>query len=149
MDFNDNKALSIGLIIKVPTQRSFTENPTARAGNNQQPVVPQEGTYSEHIVQPKENLNILAKKYGTTIDEIKRINNLNSINLSIGQVLKMPKIASPFETAPSNIPSKAETVPATAGTNTPATQPASKSQAPVNNPPTTQSGTCKPCPGSR
>jgi len=33
---------------------------------------------------------MLAKKYSTTVEEIKKINNLKTINLSIGQVLKMP-----------------------------------------------------------
>ncbi|WP_432711970.1 LysM peptidoglycan-binding domain-containing protein [Pedobacter sp.] len=96
MLFNDNKFLSIGAVIKVPTQRAFNEGPASpiKAGPGQTPVNQQE-SYTEHIVQKKENLNLLAKKYGTSIDEIKRINNLNSINLSIGQVLKMPVIASP------------------------------------------------------
>jgi len=96
MLFNDNKFLHIGTIIKVPTQRSFSEIiPSARNNKIQQPVVTQEKTFTEHVVQKKENLNILAKKYGTTVEEIKTINNLNSINLSIGQVLRMPVIASP------------------------------------------------------
>src|SRR5690606_36453333 len=29
-------------------------------------------------------------KYGTSVDEIKKASNINSINLSIGQVLKIP-----------------------------------------------------------
>jgi peptidoglycan endopeptidase LytF len=33
---------------------------------------------------------MLAEKYGTTVNEIKRINNLSSINLQIGQVLRIP-----------------------------------------------------------
>ncbi|MEJ5963259.1 LysM peptidoglycan-binding domain-containing protein [Pedobacter immunditicola] len=115
MVYNDNKFLHIGVIIKVPTQRSFTEIPSGSGINTQQPGVPQEESYTEHIVQKKENLNILAKKYGTTIDEIKRINKLNSINLSIGQVLKMPVIASPVEATTVNVPAivRKDTVPAT------------------------------------
>ncbi len=96
MTYNDNKYLQIGVIIKVPTQRAFTENVASTAGMRYpQSANSQEPTFSEHVVQKKENLNMLAKKYGTTIEEIKSINNLSSINLSIGQVLKMPIIASP------------------------------------------------------
>ncbi|MET3113282.1 peptidoglycan endopeptidase LytF [Pedobacter sp. CG_S7] len=96
MLFNDNKFLNIGTIIKVPTQRSFTEIiPPARNNQIQQPAITKEKTFTEHVVQKKENLNALAKKYGTTVEEIKKINNLNSINLNIGQLLKMPVIKSP------------------------------------------------------
>ena len=32
----------------------------------------------------------IARTYNTTVDELKKINNLTSNNLSIGQVLKLP-----------------------------------------------------------
>jgi len=89
MTYNENKYMQLGVIIKVPTAIPFTANPasgTASVTNNS----PDNTSYIEHVVQKKENLNFLAGKYGTTVNEIKRINNLNSINLSIGQVLKMP-----------------------------------------------------------
>ncbi|WP_448635269.1 LysM peptidoglycan-binding domain-containing protein [Pedobacter panaciterrae] len=38
---------------------------------------------------------MLAEKYGTTVNEIKRVNNLRSINLQIGQILKIPATKSP------------------------------------------------------
>ena len=130
IQYNDNKFLQIGVIIKVPTQRSFMENPSTAGINNQRQGVRQEESYTEHTVQKKENLNALAKKYGTTIDEIKRINNLTSINLSIGQVLKMPVIASPLENTTAPIPAAPKnTVPATIS-NTPV-----KPATPVQNPP--------------
>lgn len=130
MQYNDNKFLHIGIIIKVPTQRAFTENSSSSGITTQQRGVQQEETYTEHIVQKKENLNALAKKYGTTVDEIKRINNLSSINLNIGQVLKMPVIASPVENTAANIPAKRkDTVPATIA-NTPV-RPATPVQTPT------------------
>ncbi|PST83292.1 peptidoglycan-binding protein [Pedobacter yulinensis] len=107
MSFNKNKFLSIGVIIKVPTQIDFTSaqptNPQyqteqrAQAAQQQkeaaqaQPAqsVPETGLV-EHVVQRKENLNLLAQRYGTTVNEIKRVNNLRTINLSIGQVLRIP-----------------------------------------------------------
>lgn len=99
MTFNDNKFLQIGVIIKVPTNIPFTgpaaeKNPVNAAHKN---VIPKknentdpDGIFIEHTVQKKENLGMLAKKYSTTVEEIKKINNLKTINLSIGQVLKMP-----------------------------------------------------------
>ncbi len=40
-----------------------------------------------HKVKSGENLYTIAKKYGVSVDKIKSANNLNSIRLSIGQVL--------------------------------------------------------------
>lgn len=43
-----------------------------------------------YIVQSGDSLYSIAKKYNTTIDELKRVNNLNSNLLSIGQTLLIP-----------------------------------------------------------
>ncbi|MBB5439366.1 LysM repeat protein [Pedobacter sp. AK017] len=96
MTYNDSKFLQIGVIVKVPTNVPFnsTVTPPGKTGKAQvttpAAAVATEGGLTEHIVQKKENLNMLAEKYGTTVNEIKRVNNLNSINLQIGQVLKIP-----------------------------------------------------------
>ena len=82
MSFNDNKLLQIGTIIKVPTEIPFvTPAPIAQPSTD----------FIEYTIKAKDNLNLLANKYGTTVDDIKKLNNLNSINLQIGQVLKIPK----------------------------------------------------------
>ncbi|MDQ7949964.1 MAG: LysM peptidoglycan-binding domain-containing protein [Pedobacter sp.] len=78
--FNDNKPLHVGVIIKVPTAIPFISEPSAAATA---------GTF-DYSIKAKDNLNMLAERYGTTVNEIKRINGLNSINLQIGQVLKIP-----------------------------------------------------------
>lgn len=117
MTFNDNKYLQIGVIIKVPTNIPFNENPTATASTKETttPAVtgtPTEGNLIEHAVQKKENLNMLAEKYGTTVNEIKRVNNLRSINLQIGQVLKIPATKSPDGTPLATVdPEKINTPP--------------------------------------
>lgn len=43
-----------------------------------------------YIVKKGDSLYSIANKYNTTVDELKRINNLTSNILSIGQVLKLP-----------------------------------------------------------
>ena len=48
---------------------------------------PQEGTY---IVKSGDSLYKIASKYATTVNELKALNNLNTNNLQIGQVLKVP-----------------------------------------------------------
>lgn len=83
MEFNDNQLLQIGIVIKVPTQIPFD------VGKN--PLIDKKYTAAfEYTIIAKDNLNMLAEKYGTTIDELKRINNLTSINLQIGQIIQIP-----------------------------------------------------------
>ncbi len=43
-----------------------------------------------YIVKKGDNLYSIANKYNTSVDNIKKINNLKTNNLSIGQVLKIP-----------------------------------------------------------
>lgn len=90
MAFNDSKFLQIGVIIKVPTNQPFTINPVPGKAIKAPASTTGPAELIEHSVQKKENLNKLAEKYGTTVDEIKRLNNLNSANLRIGQLLKIP-----------------------------------------------------------
>lgn len=59
-----NNLLSIGQIIKLPTQENNT-----------------------YIVKSGDNLYSIANKYNTTVDEIKKKNNLTSNLLTIGQIL--------------------------------------------------------------
>ncbi len=101
MAYNDNKYLQIGVLIKVPTEIPFNEsrrsNPkkevTATVPNNSNTDNSNAGSENaaiiEHAVQRKENLNMLAEKYGTTVADIKQLNSLRTINLRIGQVLKI------------------------------------------------------------
>lgn len=44
----------------------------------------------EYIVRSGDTLWLLAKRYGTTVDAIKRLNGLTSDLLNIGQILKIP-----------------------------------------------------------
>ena len=46
--------------------------------------------YITYTVKKGDNLYDIAKKYNTSVDNIKRLNNLSSNLLSIGQILKIP-----------------------------------------------------------
>ena len=66
--------LTIGKELIIPTQTGT--NPS---------------TYFIYTVQKNDSLYSIAKKYDTTVNELIKINNLNSNNLSIGQNLKIPE----------------------------------------------------------
>lgn len=85
--FNENKFLQVGVIIKVPTEIPFTAPIAATTATST------DAALVEYTIKAKDNLNMLAERYGTTVNEIKRVNNLNTINLRIGQVLKIPNNA--------------------------------------------------------
>ena len=63
--------LSIGQTLKIPSTTS---------SNN----------YINYTVKSGDSLWNIARKYNTTVDAIKSLNNLTSDNLSIGQTLRIP-----------------------------------------------------------
>ena len=62
--------LMIGQVLRIPTN----------AGTN----------YINYTVAAGDTLYLIARRYNTTVDEIKNFNNLTSNNLNIGQVLRIP-----------------------------------------------------------
>lgn len=72
--------LQIGQVLTIPT--GITTPPT--------PTPPSTDNYINYTVKSGDSLWLIANKYNTTVDAIKRLNNLTSNNLSIGQVLKVP-----------------------------------------------------------
>ncbi len=84
MDYNGGKALKIGTVLKVPTDRSFnvTADQDIVAATNESGII-------EYKVGPKETLLYLASHFNTTIDAIRKLNNITGSLLSIGQVLKI------------------------------------------------------------
>lgn len=67
-----SNTLQIGEVLRIPTKEIYEEK---------------ENIY---IVKKGDSLYSIANKYNTTVEELKRINNLTSNILSIGQVLKLP-----------------------------------------------------------
>jgi len=74
-----------------PPPATVTENvPEPQRVEEARPVIaPTDSVLIEmfHIVQPKETLYKISKKYGVTVDSLKAINKLDSNNISVGQRL--------------------------------------------------------------
>ena len=75
----ESNILSIGQILKLPNDTNTSSTKTYK-------VVSGDSLYS------------IAKKYNTTVDKIKSLNNLESNTLSIGQILKLPSNTSSTKT---------------------------------------------------
>lgn len=78
------------------------ENPSAQEIHST-PAVPNrlsaQEDYQEVVVKRGDALDKIARQFGVPVKEIKRINQLTSDKLSVGQLLIVPKTSSP-ETAP-------------------------------------------------
>jgi peptidoglycan endopeptidase LytF len=133
MSYNSNKYLQLDVIIKVPTQRDFNEITTAAATTSNVPAISNNPDVVEvsYTVKAKDNLNRIAGKYGTSVNEIKQLNNLSSFNLHIGQVLRIPakqgmlsaEESSVSTTASAPTPATTSVIPPTQTVKTPATSP--------------------------
>lgn len=77
--------LSIGQNLKIRVMEEVIEE---CFGPDYNP--PNTVTYGVYTVKSGDSLYVIAKKYNTTVDELKKINNLSSNSLSIGQQLKVP-----------------------------------------------------------
>lgn len=63
--------LSVGQVLKIPSEKIISK--------------------SVYTVKSGDSLYKIAQNYNTTVDEIKRLNNLSTNLLSVGQVLKLPE----------------------------------------------------------
>ena len=69
----ESNVLKINQILKIPTSTTSIDT-----------------KYNNYIVEKGDSLYSIAKKFNTTVNDIKNLNKLTSNNLSIGQTLKIP-----------------------------------------------------------
>ena len=111
-NYNNNVGLQIGTIIKVPTDIPFSQAATTKS-----PSI-SATSFFDYTVAAKDNLNLIAEKFATTVVEIKKLNNLTGNNLQVGQILKVPFTKTGNTTPTSTVVTKqTETPPPTVAAN--------------------------------
>jgi LysM repeat protein len=124
--FNSNAPLKIGGIIKVPTDRPFLESskpaPVQQPAKpvNTPPAAPQPQAVKadtqpsqspvnaglaaqQYKVSAGETLYAIAKRFGTTVEELTKLNNLTNTTVTPGQIIQVkpsspePAVAAPVD----------------------------------------------------
>lgn len=89
IQFNSNRTLQIGTILRVPTDRAYNA-PQTQASYENAGTTPSKLSVIDYKVGPREYLVAIARKFNTTVEDIKALNNLTNNNLAIGQIIKVP-----------------------------------------------------------
>lgn len=99
---NDSKTvLKLGETIRIPVKSSAREDLN-------------KSEWGEHVVSKGETLNKIATRYGTTVVNLKKLNNMKGDQLRLGQKIKVPALPKPVEVhADVAVPAKTE-IPAVA-----------------------------------
>lgn len=98
---NNNKALKIGDVVRIPTGRLATqpvvmeEAPVSSTAPEAAPepehIQLAEGEFTEYIISRGETLYTVSKRFGVTVESIRLANGLPSDQIKEGLVLKVPK----------------------------------------------------------
>ena len=116
INYNQNRPLPIGVVVKVPTERAFNEKvitvavtdnkeqdkgflhlPSFKSKKDKSTTDEASGKKTdddktavvEYKVGPKETLYSIARKFNTTVDALKSFNNLKGNTLAAGQIIKI------------------------------------------------------------
>lgn len=117
MEANNKKNLRVGDTVKIPRGRAASAIPPAvvaippsntKENNNdpKQVLVSPQDILTEYKVGKSETLYAIARRFGTNVNDIKRINGLTSDSLREGQLLKIPNgdLPEPIVEKPIEVP---------------------------------------------
>lgn len=76
--------------VTLPAAVQHLQSGPAMPATETQPA-PTDGNFTEHIVQPKETLYAISRKYSVSIEDIMKWNELQDMNLRSGQSLRIKK----------------------------------------------------------
>ncbi|QEL03211.1 LysM peptidoglycan-binding domain-containing protein [Olivibacter sp. LS-1] len=116
IDFNANKSLKAGDVVKIPTGAPFsnpannvvkTATPSSKPPVNGGAAITSQGTdYIEYKVGAKETLFSISKRFGVTVDAIKQANNLSGNSLKEGQLIRIPNTSIEEAATDPSVPKK-------------------------------------------
>lgn len=89
INLNNNKSLHIGTTLRIPTNRNFSAATAAAAAPAPAITSQTVDNLIDYKVGAKETLFAIAKRFNTTVEVIKQMNNLKSNSLTVGQILKI------------------------------------------------------------
>ncbi|MDR2282985.1 MAG: LysM peptidoglycan-binding domain-containing protein [Sphingobacterium sp.] len=96
MNTNNKKNLRVGDTVRIPRGKAVAEEQKTQNKNTTPEKVsidPQEVT--EYKVSKSETLYAISRRFGISVDDIKKVNGLTSENLREGQILKVPNHSLP------------------------------------------------------
>uniref|UniRef100_A0A7V5XFM3 Peptidoglycan endopeptidase n=1 Tax=Thermodesulfobacterium geofontis TaxID=1295609 RepID=A0A7V5XFM3_9BACT len=85
-DIQDN-SISVGQILKIPTNKELNFSQTLKTSENFPSQENNQILY--HKVKKGETLYSLSKRYGIPLQELKKLNNLKTTKLKVGQTIKI------------------------------------------------------------
>lgn len=103
---NNNKALKIGDVVRIPTGRVATSKATAETNTVAttssstipaaeeaipEPVELSDGEFTEYIISRGETLYTVSKRFGVTVESIRLANGIPNDQIREGLVLRVPK----------------------------------------------------------
>jgi LysM repeat protein len=108
MAANNKKNLRVGDSVRIPRGEAVETRPTLPTATtttptitqnrpNNAPVLINPNEITEYKVGKSETLFAISRRFGISVPDIKRINNLSSDSLREGQILKIPNHALPEE----------------------------------------------------
>lgn len=107
IQFNSNRTLQIGTILRVPTDRSYSAPQPQASYEKKETATPSKMAVIDYKVGPREYLIAIARKFNTTVEDIKTLNNLTGNNLAVGQIIKVPYGSTNAVTPPQAAPLEA------------------------------------------
>ena len=96
MNTNNKKNLRVGDTVRIPRGKTTVEEQSAKNPTPAQEKVlidPQDVT--EYKVSKSETLYAISRRFGISVEDIKKVNGLTSENLREGQILKVPNHSLP------------------------------------------------------
>lgn len=111
INYNNNKSLQPGDVVKVPTELPFAEEKKAKLADNSRDKnhkdnkdrdkkKNEQDNFLQYKVGLKETLFSISRQFSVPVEEIKTLNNLRTNALAVGQVLKIPVEAPAAGTPP-------------------------------------------------